>query len=216
MERVNYSAKHHLKRLEKQKSKTFKRWLKFKDQQWIPLDNETQLMQTFILGRSCLYIEREIQDITLLLCPNPDQVKPKATFSNKVKLLKTLSPFFAKQMAEVILAINELRNNVMHDLDYKITRMDIDKISRACNSPAIKVPRNVSNIDNLINIIEYVTGNMAAIRSLTEADPALALLIFSRGDLKKAHLTKNLSKIIDVSSFGSLLEQLKDKEVRKA
>jgi hypothetical protein len=95
---------------------------------------------TMIL-RSHLLVEYYLDHVIILEIPRGDiLLKENFSFSQKLFIIEALD-ILAKEVTDSARALNSVRNRCAHDLDYKVTEVDIDKIGRPFGKEYLEIKK---------------------------------------------------------------------------
>lgn len=118
-----------------------------------------------IVLKSHLFIEKTTEDILTYSLEYPNKsIDDRKSFSYKVNLLEALG-YDRKNMISRLRAINDIRNEYAHNLEYKISKEDIKPLVKNLSI------NNKSLVSQLVMGIMATIGYLMAVRQMTKSMP---------------------------------------------
>ena len=147
-------------RAQRTKEKSIKEMKVFHEKYWL---NSKDLL-TLVL-KNHLYIENCIDELFTLVLPHPEKIIEKS-FSAKVDSFESLNLQQNSQIVETIRALNKIRNNFAHNINYKVTSKDLEPLVK--NIKKIKSKTNVKKLKIGLN---YIVGYLHCLKSCYKLFP---------------------------------------------
>ena len=145
-----------------------------------------------------LFIEILMEDLLVLVLPKPTKLLKNSRFSDKVNLLDSLSFFPTQNIIDNIRGVNVLRNNLVHELDKKITLKDIRKITKG-----LKIDTKSSVNKQLQASLRHIIAYLHASRTIQKLFPLGIACI------------RNIDLFKEDNNFGLLMRLYPYKEAKE-
>jgi len=162
-----------------------------------------------IILKAHLYIEKLIEDILISSLAEPKIIlKKNISFAKKVDLLEALgiNNQIQSNITKELRTTNKIRNNFVHNIEYKITPNDINELLQG-----VSVPKSFNLRKKLISSLFRQIAYLQALRDICKERPFFFNCMRNKS-LYVKDKTFNFKKIFDkddLKNIVTFLEKLK-------